>query len=68
MLFEPQILDLIRAKNDEALMESDFMPELIEDNQLMLYKHTGYWQSMKTLKDALTLKKAWGESQPWKVW
>ena len=68
MLFEPQVLDLIRAKNDEALMESDFMPELIEDNQLMLYKHAGYWQSMKTLKDALTLKKAWGESQPWKVW
>lgn len=68
MLFEPQILEMIRAHNDEALMETDFFPELIEDNQLMLYKHAGYWQSMKTLKDALTLKKDWQTSQPWKVW
>ena len=68
MLFEPQILDVIRAYNDEALMESDFLPELIEQNELMLYKHAGYWQSMKTLKDALTLKEAWRTSQPWKMW
>ncbi len=68
MLFEPQILEIIRAYNDDTLMESDFMPQLIADEQLMLYKHRGYWQSMKTLKDALTLKKAWQESQPWRVW
>jgi glucose-1-phosphate cytidylyltransferase len=34
----------------------------------MMYQHTGFWQSMDTLKDALELEQAWHTSQPWKVW
>lgn len=69
MLFETAVLDLIRAKNQETLdLERDILPELAQQQQLMLYQHTGYWQSMKTLKDALTLKEAWQEKRPWQVW
>lgn len=69
MLFETAVLDRIRAENRENLdLERDILPQLAQQRQLMLYQHTGYWQSMKTLKDALTLKDAWQDSQPWKVW
>ena len=69
MLFETAVLDLIRAENRETLdLERDILPQLAQQQQLMLYQHAGYWQSMKTLKDALTLKEAWQEKRPWQVW
>ncbi len=68
MLFEPSFLDLIRHNYHEGLMETDLMPQLMADQELMLFRHTGYWQSMKTLKDALKLKEDWQEGEPWKVW
>jgi len=68
MLFEPEMLDLMRERAHPGLMETDLMPELMQAGQLMLYRHTGYWQSMKTLKDALKLKEAWREKRPWQVW
>ena len=68
MLFEPEFLDVIRENDRQGLMETDLMPQLIQQNQLMLYQHTGYWQSMKTLHDARVLKKAWQENRPWQVW
>jgi glucose-1-phosphate cytidylyltransferase len=68
MLFEPSFLHLIRQKHHPQLMETDLMPQLMAAQNLMLYPHTGYWQSMKTLKDALKLKEDWQQRQPWKVW
>lgn len=68
MIFERPILDMLEKENEALHLENDILPSLAADNQLMLYKHTGYWQSMKTLKDAIELKKGWRESQPWKVW
>ncbi|MCP4425637.1 MAG: NTP transferase domain-containing protein [Chloroflexi bacterium] len=68
MLFEPEMLDVIRENYHEGLMETDVMPQLMRQGRLMLYQHAGYWQSMKTLKDALILKKAWQENRPWQIW
>ncbi|MCA9934417.1 MAG: hypothetical protein KC415_10860, partial [Anaerolineales bacterium] len=68
MLFEPEFMTLIRQHYHENLMETDLMPDLMAAQNLMLYRHNGYWQSMKTLKDALKLKDDWQQNQPWKVW
>ncbi len=69
MLFEMAVLNRICNENREDLdLERDILPQLAQQQQLMLYQHTGYWQSMKTLKDALTLKEAWQEKRPWQVW
>lgn len=68
MLFEPSFLDLVRQQAHDKLMETDILPQLMAAQELMLYRHTGYWQSMKTLKDALKLKEDWQQEQPWKVW
>ncbi|MCP4359418.1 MAG: NTP transferase domain-containing protein [Chloroflexi bacterium] len=68
MLFEPAFLDLIHQNYRPDLMETDIMPQLMHSGDLMLYQHTGYWQSMKTLKDALRLKDDWRQSKPWRMW
>ncbi len=68
MLFERRVLDRIDVVREDVDLEREVLPALAADQQLMLYRHQGYWQSMKTLKDALDLKKIWDERAPWKVW
>jgi glucose-1-phosphate cytidylyltransferase len=68
MLFETAVLDLIRRHYRADLLETDILPHLIAQEQLRLYQHHGYWQSMKTLQDYNTLKEAWQSDQPWRVW
>lgn len=68
MLFEREVLERIDLEREDVDLEREILPLLAAEKQLMLYRHKGYWQSMKTLKDALDLKKAWDEHTPWKVW
>jgi len=67
MLFERGVLDYL-YDDDDVHLERDIFPRLAADGQLMMYRHTGYWRSMKTFKDALELDAVWRESAPWKVW
>ncbi len=67
MLFERSVLDMMAAGQDVNL-ETEVLPQLADQNQLMIYRHTGFWQSMNTMKDTLTLEKIWQDNPPWKVW
>jgi glucose-1-phosphate cytidylyltransferase len=67
MLFERGALDYL-TDDDDFHLERDALPRLIADGQLMVYRHTGYWRSMKTFKDAQELDAIWRESAPWKTW
>lgn len=67
MLFEKAVLDLIPA-GDEANLETDVLPKLAEMEQLMAYRHRGFWQSMNTMKDNIVLEELWQQGAPWKVW
>jgi glucose-1-phosphate cytidylyltransferase len=52
-LFRPQVFDYIR-EGEELVIEP--FQRLIEANQLMAYKHDGFWRSMDTLKDRQVLE------------
>jgi len=68
MVFEREVFDYL-AEDNRVDLESGALTRLAADGQLMMYRHTGFWQSMDTFKDALTLNELWdGESPPWKVW
>ncbi len=67
MLFERQALDLMAAGSDVNL-ETEVLPKLAHDRQLMIYRHAGFWQSMNTFKDTLELENAWQQNPPWKIW
>ncbi len=67
MLFERSVLDMM-ANGDDVNLETQILPQLAKQDQLMIYRHTGFWQSMNTMKDTLTLEKIWQDNPPWKIW
>jgi glucose-1-phosphate cytidylyltransferase len=45
------------------------MPTLAARNQLVAWKHHGFWQPMDTLRDRLQLEELWLSGRaPWKTW
>jgi glucose-1-phosphate cytidylyltransferase len=67
MVFERGVLDYL-AGGDDVDLEREVLPRLAAEGQLMMYRHTGFWRKMDTLKEALALDKFWREGAPWKTW
>lgn len=67
MLFERGVLDLIDSDVDTPL-ETSVFNYLVQQGELMRFKHGGFWRSMDTLKDSIELEKVWQQAAPWKVW
>lgn len=66
-VLEPQIFDYIDG--DEIHFEQEPLERLAEEGQLMVFRHTGFWQCMDTLRDVRLLKSLWQEGKAlWKVW
>ena len=63
---EPQIFDLI--DDDQTVFEAEPMARMVKAGKLGSYKHTGYWQSMDSLRDKQVLEAQWAAGAPWKVW
>ncbi|MCI8299584.1 MAG: glucose-1-phosphate cytidylyltransferase [Lachnospiraceae bacterium] len=56
-------------KDDSEVFEKQPLETLAENNGLIAYKHTGYWQSMDSMRDRTILQNAWIEGvAPWKIW
>jgi len=67
MVFERGVLEYL-GPEDGVDLERQALPRLAADGQLMMYRHTGFWRSMDTFKEALELDAIWRASAPWKVW
>jgi len=66
-VLEPGILDYIDG--DTTNLERESLEHLVEDKQLVAYRHEGFWQPMDTLRDVRLLNKLWDTGNaPWKVW
>lgn len=65
-VFERGVLDYL--SDDQVDLEQQALPKLAAAGELMMYRHTGYWASMDTFKDAQHLNDVWEASAPWKVW
>jgi len=66
-VLSPKVIKYI--EDDKTLWEQEPLKNLAKDNQLMAYKHTGFWQPMDTLRDKTHLEDLWQSGKaPWKVW
>jgi glucose-1-phosphate cytidylyltransferase len=66
-ILEPQALDVIDG--DATSWENEPLARLIEQDQLAVYRHRGYWQNMDTLRDKAVLEDLWEKGNPpWCVW
>lgn len=67
MVLEPEIFNYIEG--DDTVFERGPLEKLVLENQLMSYKHTGYWQCMDTKREKDTLEKLLQINKaPWKKW
>lgn len=67
MVLEPQIFDLLDG--DSCVFEKTALVKLAEENQLMSYIHTGFWQCMDNIREKNMLEKLLAEGKaPWKRW
>lgn len=66
-VLSPKVLDYIAG--DEISWEEEPLKNLAADDQLMAFKHEGFWQPMDTLRDKNTLEDLWeSKKAPWKIW
>jgi glucose-1-phosphate cytidylyltransferase len=66
-VLEPGVFDYIEG--DTTRFEREPLEGLAADNQLMAYRHYGFWQCMDTLREKMLLDELWGTGQaPWKIW
>ena len=67
MILAPQVLDDIEG--DATVFERAPLERLCAAQQLMAFRHNGFWQCMDTLRDKERLERLWQEGRaPWKRW
>lgn len=67
MVLNPEVFDYIEG--DSTVFEKSPLERLAKENQLMAYKHGGFWKCMDTQRDKMQLEEMWQSGKaPWKVW
>ena len=62
---QPELLDYI--DNDNQMLEREPLERVVNDGELMAYKHQGFWHSMDTKRDRDLLESLWEQGAPWAV-
>jgi len=66
-VLEPQVIE--RIKGDETLWEKEPLETLARENQLVAYRHDGFWKPMDTLRDKTELEILWDSGKAaWQIW
>lgn len=66
-VLSPKVVD--RVEGDDSVWEQEPLNTLVEDGELMAFKHDGFWQPMDTLRDKMKLEELIeSKKAPWMVW
>ncbi|MDA7546242.1 glucose-1-phosphate cytidylyltransferase [Alphaproteobacteria bacterium] len=66
-VLKPEVIEYI--ENENTSWETSPLENLVKDQELMVYKHDGFWQAMDTLRDKNSLENLWiNKKAPWKNW
>lgn len=64
-----RIFDYLPENSDNVMLEQEPMQQLVADNQLVAYRHAGFWQPMDTFQEFTLLNRLWQDGNaPWKTW
>ena len=67
-ILKPEVFKYLHDDADDVMWERQPLEDLTADQQLMAYKHTGFWKCMDTLRDNQVLNQMWNEKPQWKNW
>lgn len=66
-VLDPKAIDYIDG--DDTVWEQEPIRRLVADEQMMGYRHAGFWSCMDTLKEKNLLEKLWIQPDtPWRIW
>ena len=64
---QPEVIDYL--ENDQTTFEKEPLENLAKDNQMVAFKHEGFWKPMDTLRDKHELESMWENNKAsWKNW
>jgi glucose-1-phosphate cytidylyltransferase len=67
MVFHRDVLDLLDG--DECVLERSPMEQLARRDQLVAYRHEGFFYAVDTYREFKAINEMWaGGNAPWKVW
>jgi glucose-1-phosphate cytidylyltransferase len=65
-VFSRKIFDYL---DENCVLERETLERLAQEQQLVAFRHTGFWKCMDTYKDNVEFNQLWNEgAPPWKVW
>jgi glucose-1-phosphate cytidylyltransferase len=66
-IFNYEIFDYLT--DESTILEREPLENLALNNQLMAFKHSGFWHCMDTIRDRDSLNEIWNQGRaPWKKW
>jgi glucose-1-phosphate cytidylyltransferase len=66
-VLKPGIFNFL--ENESSVWEKKPLTEMTKRNQVMAFKHNGFWQAMDTVRDKILLDNLWDQGKaPWKIW
>lgn len=69
MIFRREAIEKYFRPGDDLILESEVLPKMVNDKQLGVYKHNGFWQCIDTLREYTVLNEIWRQGEaPWKIW
>jgi glucose-1-phosphate cytidylyltransferase len=65
-VLNPEVFNYI--EDDNTILEREPLENLTKENQLVAYKHAGFWQCMDTVRDRDSLEEIWNTGDAaWKI-
>jgi len=68
-VLEPKVFDFLPEDSTDVMWEQYPLKKLATSNELMAYKHHGFWKCMDHLRDKTALDELWDTNNAaWKTW
>jgi len=68
-VLRPEVFSYLPADSDDRMWEDGPIQALANDDQLIAYKHNGFWKCMDAARDKVELERLWQSGQAsWKTW
>jgi glucose-1-phosphate cytidylyltransferase len=66
---DAEVLDRLDPTRPSGFFELDLLPTLVDEGEVGIHRHHGFWHSMDTYRDYVELNELWASgTAPWKTW
>ena len=68
-VLKPEVFNYLQGDVSNMMWEDEPLESLSKDNQLVAFRHNGFWKCMDALRDKIELEDLWKNNEAqWKVW